>query len=212
MPTAAIDLGTGGGHAAYRLARHAAKVTACDISADMLSAVAATARERGLTNIATVKAAVDAVPRPEEAFDFLSCRYSAHHWRRFEPGLAEARRILKKGSAAVFIDAYAPDDDLFDTHLQAVELLRDTSHVRNHSLAGWHAALARTGFRVKATRTWRLRMDFPVWIARMETPAPLAAAIRLLQEGASAEVKEYFAIEPDGSFLLDTMLIEAIAA
>lgn len=46
-PANALDLGTGGGHVAYRLAAHAAQVTAVDLSADMLAAVAATASDRG---------------------------------------------------------------------------------------------------------------------------------------------------------------------
>ena len=52
-------------------------------------------------------------------------------------------------------------------------------------------------------------MDFPVWIARMRTPEEQMKAIRALQNAASAETKAHFAIEPDGSFMLDVMMIEA---
>ncbi|MDR2858614.1 MAG: methyltransferase domain-containing protein, partial [Novosphingobium sp.] len=52
-PQRALDLGAGGGHVAYRMAPHAARVTAADLSAEMMAAVAATARERGLANIET---------------------------------------------------------------------------------------------------------------------------------------------------------------
>ncbi|MFX9185091.1 methyltransferase domain-containing protein, partial [Acinetobacter baumannii] len=61
-PARALDLGTGGGHVAYLLARHAAAVTASDLSADMLAAVAATAHSRGLSNIETVQAAAEQLP------------------------------------------------------------------------------------------------------------------------------------------------------
>lgn len=43
----------------------------------------------------------------------------------------------------------------------------------------------------------------------MATPAPHVAAIRSLQAGFSAAVCRHFAIEPDGSFVLDTLAIEA---
>ena len=46
-PPRALDLGTGGGHVSYLMARHAGAVTASDLSRDMLDAVAAAARERG---------------------------------------------------------------------------------------------------------------------------------------------------------------------
>lgn len=211
-PTHALDLGTGGGHVAYRLAPHAAAVTACDLSPDMLAAVAETARDRGLANIETRAASAEHLPFGDAAFDFLACRFSAHHWQGFEAGLREARRVLAPGATAVFIDAVSPGAGPRDTHLQAVELLRDTSHVRDYDAGEWLAALVRSGFAVRATRSWRLRMDFPVWIARMRTPELNAQAIRALQAAASADVAAHFAIEADGSFLLDTLLIEAVAA
>ena len=43
----AIDLGAGGGHVSYLMARYAKSVTALDLSSEMLAAVAATAKERG---------------------------------------------------------------------------------------------------------------------------------------------------------------------
>ncbi len=55
-------------------------------------------------------------------------------------------------------------------------------------------------------------MDFPVWTARMRTPEDNVKAIRALQGAASAETKRHFGIEPDGSFLLDVLMIEASAA
>jgi hypothetical protein len=64
---------------------------------------------------------------------------------------------------------------------------------------------------VKQVSTWRLRMDFPVWIARMATPEALAVAIRIVQDSAPEEVRRHFAIEADGSFMLDTAMFEAIA-
>lgn len=211
-PRAALDLGSGGGHVSYRMAPYAGRVVASDLSAEMLAAVAATASDRGLSNIATQVAPAEQLPFEDGAFDFLGCRFSAHHWHGFEAGLREARRVLAPGSTAVFIDAVSPGPALLDTHFQAVELLRDTSHVRDYSAAEWLAALSRAGFTVRTTRSWRLRMEFPTWIARMRTPELHAEAIRALQRAASAEVSEYFAIEPDGSFLLDTLLMEAVAA
>jgi len=211
-PALALDLGAGGGHVSYVLARHARGVIATDLSREMLAAVAATARVKGLGNIETVEAPAERLPFEDAKFDFLACRFSAHHWRDFEGGLSEARRALKGGGQAVFVDVHSPGPPLFDTHLQAIELLRDHSHVRNYTCAEWIAALARSGFVLEACRTWRLRMDFPVWTARMRTPKDQAKAIRALQTAASAETKAHFAIEPDGSFLLDVLMIEASAA
>lgn len=209
-PGRALDLGTGGGHVAYLMAGHAAEVVATDLSSEMLAAVRATAAARGIVNLQTVETAAESLPFAEGSFDFLACRYSAHHWLDLGAGLSEARRVLAPGSRAVFIDVIAAGRPLLDTHLQAVELLRDTSHVRDYSAAEWLAALGRAGFAVGALRTWRIRMDFPVWTARMRTPAPLVTAIRAVQEAAAAETRAHFQIEADGSFLLDVMMAEAV--
>src|ERR1700721_641438 len=207
----ALDMGAGGGHVSYALARHARRVIASDLSSEMLAAVARTAREKGLGNIETVEAPAEHLPFEDGTFDFVASRFSAHHWRDFAAGLREARRTLKRGGRAAFVDVYAPGQALFDTHLQAVELLRDHSHVRDYTSAQWLDTLGRSGFTVDACRTWRLRMDFPVWIARMQTPQENVKAIRALQNAASTETKTHFAIEPDGSFSLDMLMIEASA-
>lgn len=210
-PAHALDLGTGGGHVAYRLAPYAGAVTASDLSAEMITAVAETAREKGLGNINVETAPAEQLPFADAKFDFLACRFSAHHWRDMEAGLREARRVLSSGSTAVFIDVVSPAAPALDTYLQAVELLRDPSHVRDYSAFEWQAALVRANFALRTVHTFRLRMDFSSWVERMRTSAAHRAAIRSLQQAASTQVSSHFAIEPDGSFTLDTALFEVVA-
>ena len=210
MPAHALDLGCGGGHVAYAMAAHAGQVTASDLSPDMTAAVAAEAAQRGLANVETIAAPAASLPFADGAFDMLACRFSAHHWQDVPAGLREARRVLKVGGVAVFADVFAPPLAAADTHLQAVELLRDPSHVRDYSEAEWGAMLAEAGFAITGITKGRLRMDFAEWTARMRTTAPRAAAIRTLQGLASSEVARHFEIEQDGSFTIDTILIEAV--
>lgn len=212
LPERALDLGSGGGHVAYRLALHAASVTAVDLSAEMMAAIAHTARERRLSNIETCVAPAERLPFGDAWFDFLACRFSAHHWRDFEAGLRQARRVLRLGSSAIFIDAVSPGEAALDTHLQAVELLRDPSHIRDYTAPEWQAALVRAGFVVRNTQARRLRMDYSTWVERMRTPEAHRAAIRSLQRHASSETAAYYEIDQDGSFMLDTLQIEAVAA
>jgi ubiquinone/menaquinone biosynthesis C-methylase UbiE len=210
-PARAIDLGCGGGHVTYAIAPHAGETVACDLSTDMLAAVADTAAKRGFPSVRTVQTSVEKLPFEDASFDMLGCRFSAHHWQDVDAGLREGRRVLKPGAPAVFVDVVAPASPLLDTHLQGVELLRDTSHVRDYSETEWREKLEKAGFVVKAVGTWRLRMDFPVWVARMATPEPLARAIRMVQDSAPQEVRRHFAIEEDGSFMLDMAMFEAEA-
>jgi hypothetical protein len=112
----------------------------------------------------------------------------------------------------VFVDSIAPNAALLDSHLQTIELLRDPSHVRNYTVAEWVAALARAGFEVTLLTARRVRIEFDSWIARTRTPALHAEAIRSFQRGAPEEVRGRFAIEPDGTFLLDALKVEALRA
>lgn len=209
-PARALDLGCGGGHVAYRLATHSREVIVCDLSGEMVEAVLAAAAARGIRNLAGTVCPAEQLPFGDAWFDFLACRFTAHHWRDWEAGLREARRVLAPGAPAVFVDVVAPELALADTHLQAVELLRDPSHVRDYAVSEWLAALGRAGFTARAARTHRLRMDWATWIARMGPPAAHVEAIRSLLRGASEPVARALAIEPDGSFSVDVATIEAV--
>jgi ubiquinone/menaquinone biosynthesis C-methylase UbiE len=209
QPVRALDLGCGGGHVSFALAPHVTQVVAYDLSVDMLAAVAATAADRNLPNILTRQGVAESLPFPDGSFDFVTSRYSAHHWRDFVGGLREARRVLKNTGRAAFVDVVAPDTALFSTHLQTIELLRDTSHVRNYAVSEWRQGLREAGFEPGRETMRRLRLDFDSWVTRMRTPALHVAAIRALQAGMPTEVADYLELEADGSFTIDTMTIEA---
>lgn len=207
----ALDLGCGGGHVAFRLAPLVNKVVAYDLSPAMLAVVDEEAQRRGLHNIVVKQGAAESLTCPSESFDMVATRYSAHHWHDVPAGLKQMRRVMKADGQAIFMDVIAPDNPLFDTTLQSLELLRDPSHVRNLSLAQWQHALSVAGFTVKTITKYRLQLEFDSWIKRMKTPASHVTAIRSLQQQAGKEVSEYFDIKADGSFTVDTVLITAAA-
>jgi SAM-dependent methyltransferase len=204
-----LDLGCGGGHVSFAAAPHVREVVAYDLSAEMLAVVARAARERGLANLATRQGVAEALPFDDASFDFVFSRYSAHHWRDLERGVAEAARVLKPGGTAGFVDVVAPASALLDTFLQAVELLRDPSHVRDYSRAQWLTAIGRAGLIAGTPSEHRLRLDIGSWLERMRTPPLQAGAIRALQHAMSDSVRRHFAIEADGSFTIDVLTLVA---
>jgi len=211
-PGTALDLGAGGGHVSYALAPHAGRVIACDLSPRMLAAVAETAAARGLRNIETQACNVAALPFAGASADFAASRFSAHHWGDLPAGLRECRRVLKPGATAIFMDGVTPGRPLLDTWLQAIELLRDPSHVRDHGIDEWGRLLEVAGFDLQRVQRFSLRLDFASWIARIGTPPEQAEAILALQRQAPDEVVRHFDFAPDGSFTLDTACFEAVAA
>lgn len=208
-PALAVDLGCGGGHVAYRLAPWSRRVLAVDLAEEMLGAVAQRASDLGLTTIETRQGAAEAIPLEADAADLIVTRFSAHHWTDLDAGLREARRVLKPDGALVVVDVVSPGAPALDTHLQGIELLRDPSHVRDYSPAEWLAALDRAGFAVVGATAARLPVEFAAWIARMATPLAQAQAVRAVQAQAGDQVRRWFSIQPDGTFELDTLMIEA---
>jgi SAM-dependent methyltransferase len=204
-----LDLGCGAGHVSFAVAPRAKSVVAYDLSADMLDVVARAAADRGFDNISTRQGVAEHLPFPDASFDRVLSRYSAHHWRDFEAGLREAARVLKPGGIAGFVDAVSAGAPLLDTYLQAIELLRDLSHVRDYSRAEWEGALVRAGLTPGAVSAHHIRLDFAVWVERMKTPKAQADAIRAIQAAMSESVVRHFEIGPDGSFTLDVVLFQA---
>jgi len=200
----ALDLGCGGGHVSFALAPLAGEVVAYDLSADMLTAVAKQAAARGLTNLFTRQGAAENLPFEDASFDFVATRYSTHHWQDVPAALREAHRVLKPGAPLMVMDAVAPEAVLCDTFVQTIEMLRDPSHVRDYSVREWLDMLRAAGFAPAEPKRRRVRLDFASWIARMQTPKVQADAILALMAQMPDDVRAHFAIELDGSFMLDT--------
>lgn len=204
-----LDLGCGAGHASFALAPAAESVTAYDLSPQMLEVVADAARERGHHNLCTRQGDVAALPFADASFCMVVTRFSAHHWLDVPAALREVRRVLKPNGIFLVIDITAPETPLHDTTLQAVELLRDGSHVRDYRPSEWTRMLSAAGFASEQAGNWKLDMQFDEWTTRMRTPPERVSAIRSLLRNAPDETRRYFAVQADDSFTIDSTLFAA---
>ncbi|WP_343730136.1 methyltransferase domain-containing protein [Duganella sp.] len=204
-----LDLGCGAGHASFAVAPVAQSVTSFDLSPEMLAVVADAAQERGLQNISTQQGNVASLPFADASFCMVVTRFSAHHWLDVPAALREVKRVLKPKGVLVIIDITAPESPLHDTTLQAVELLRDGSHVRDYRPSEWQHMLREAGFESERIKDWKLHMKFDEWTARMRTPAERVTAIRSLFRSAPQETRDYFAVQADDSFTIDSTLFKA---
>lgn len=203
-----LDLGSGAGHVSFTVADKVESVIAFDLSDAMLEVVATTAKERGLNNISTIKGNVESLPFESHSFDLIISRYSAHHWHDVEQALREVRRVLKPGGRVIFIDVVSPGHPIFDLYLQTVEVLRDTSHVRDYPASEWSNMFNNARLFLKNIESFRLRLEFTSQVERMRTPKVLVDAIRAYQATLSGDIKAYFEIDEHGSFTSDVMLFE----
>jgi len=205
-----LDAGCGPGHTALTFAPNVRQVIAVDLAAAMLEQGRTLAAGRGIANVEFRRADVEALPFADAAFDVIATRYSAHHWPNPQAALAEFHRVLRPDAGRLLLaDVISFSEPVIDTHLQTVELLRDPSHVRDHTTEQWLAMLAAAGFTAEVVYVWDLRLDFTSWVSRMATPSAAVALIRELLTNAPVEVKSALRVEPDCSFTVRGALIYA---
>jgi ubiquinone/menaquinone biosynthesis C-methylase UbiE len=206
-----LDIATGGGHAAFALAPHAAEVVALDLTRPMLDVAQKEAEARQLSNIRFLEGDAQTIPCEDSSFDVVVCRQAAHHFPNVHQCVSEWARVLKPGGKLLLIDSISPEEQDADTFLEEIEILRDPSHVRNHRVSEWKVLLHKTSFTVNTVREWTILLDIPSWTQRMRTPPASVAMIEQRMHNASLDVQERLHIEEDPilSFLLPAVLIVA---
>lgn len=189
-----LDAGCGAGHTAVAFAPHVGRVIAYDLTEAMLPQVEAVAQEKGILNVETQHGDVEELPYDDATFDAIVTRYSAHHWPQPQRALAEFARVLKPGGIFLISDIVAPPDAAADSFLQTIEVLRDPSHVRDHSIAQWQAMMAAAGFSSEVIFTHDLSLHMGQWLTRINTAPVYAEAIRALMTGAAQALKARFSL------------------
>ncbi|SRR5579883_1249170 len=207
-----VDVGTGTGHTALALAPNAREVVAIDITVPMLEAAQRLAAERHITNVRFVQGDALALPLSSESADLVVCRLAAHHFPRLTPAVQEWARVLRPDGKLIVVDSISPEEPELDSFINELEVLRDSSHVRNYRVSEWVSQLSQAGLEVGTSRAWSIRLEVQDWTQRMRTPAAEVERIIRLLTHASPEQRESFHIEnQDGllAFRLPTAMLVA---
>lgn len=143
-----LDVGTGAGHTAHALARRCRYVIASDITPEMLNQTRRLAREQGLANVQPAFSLAENLPFAAAAFDGVTCRLAAHHFRDARAFCAEVARVLRPGGHALFIDTAVPEDAAAAAFINDIEMHRDHSHIEDYSGATWRRMVEEAGLRI----------------------------------------------------------------
>jgi SAM-dependent methyltransferase len=211
----ALDLGCGVGHTLRRIAPLVAFAVGADATLEMMQA----GRANVVTapNAAFAQSDASALGFADASFDLATCRLAAHHFTDPPSAFREVARVLRDGGRFVLVDNYAPDDPVLDTFINELETLRDPSHVRNHTLAGWRALLGDAGLRagtenmlppLSLATLMTTKLTTEAWLERSQTPADRAAEVRRRLREATPAAREAFRIT-ETTFSVPKMVILA---
>jgi ubiquinone/menaquinone biosynthesis C-methylase UbiE len=163
-PDRCLDIGTGAGHTASRLAQFSDEVIGLNSSREMvLKASQSYGHISGLTFVQANAATTDL---PNDYFDVITARHTLHHHQDLDATLKEVLRILRPGGRLVIADEVTPNpsvDDWYDTLQRA----RDSSHVRAYKLLEWQSILSVIGFSwIVGDQQTCYQIEIDSWLSR----------------------------------------------
>ncbi len=195
-----LDVATGTGFTALAFAPHVRSVVGLDVSAGMLAQAKNYASECGITNAAFEEGAAEALPYGDGAFDLVTCRIAPHHFLDVKKFLSETARVLKPGGRFVLADTTVPDDLPEAAQWQnAVEALRDPSHVLNYTPSEWRQITEAAGLTVTECRTdgGGITIPLPDWLHKAGCTPEQSSAIRRHFADAPESARQAFQIVTD---------------
>lgn len=208
-----LDVATGGGHTARAFAPHVREVVASDLTPAMLNAAEQFLRSNGVTNVRFERADAEALPFPDATFDVVTCRVAPHHFADVQRFVQEATRVLKPDGRFILNDTIAPEDPALDQFINAIEKLRDPTHVRDYTASEWQAFCTKSGLAIEHTETFTKPIPFADWCDRSRATPDIRADLNRRLLNAPAAARAAFAIETHDEhvdqFVLHSVLIAA---
>jgi ubiquinone/menaquinone biosynthesis C-methylase UbiE len=136
-----------------------------DVTPKMIQMARATCRAAGPANTRFVESLAERLPFATAAFDCVVTRLSLHHFPDPLVVLREVKRVLKSDGLLVIGDLISSDDPAERRLHNALEQLRDPSHVRMLPAGELLEVVNAAGFRVTATEHWLQHRQFKEWAA-----------------------------------------------
>jgi ubiquinone/menaquinone biosynthesis C-methylase UbiE len=185
-----LDVACGPGVVTAAIALAAASVVAFDATEEMLEKAKARCAKAGLTNVEFRSGDAENLPFDDAQFDGVVTRLAVHHFAEPQRALDEMFRILRRGGTAASVDVVSSEDAAESKLHNAIERLRDPSHVRMLPASELDACVNRAGFQDIEHTTWDMPRELEEWLGIVNDPArvePIRTVIRTLaQAGRTA--------------------------
>lgn len=144
-------------------------VTCLDMTSAMLEVGRQEVRKQALDNISFVRGCAEELPFLDHSLDLVLSRLAFHHFAEMTQPFREMVRVLKPGGNLVLIDMEAAAEDLRITE-DAIETLRDPSHVRNLSKVEIVGLFTENGLAVTVCESTPIPVSLTAWMELTKTP------------------------------------------
>lgn len=178
-----LDVACGPGIIMEAVASQAGDVVGIDTTPEMLVLAEERFRKGGITNAALRQGLAEALPFEAAEFDAIVTRLSFHHFADLPLVLSELRRVLRPSGRLVVADLVSSADADESALHNALERLRDPTHVRMLSRGELVGALRAAAFTPVAEESWDQSRTFAEWariISAPERMEPLREVMRAL--------------------------------
>jgi ubiquinone/menaquinone biosynthesis C-methylase UbiE len=170
-----LDVACSPGIVIAALAKRAREVVAFDLTPEMLKKAEQRCTRAGLTNVKFRQGSAADLPFADAAFDGVVTRLAVHHFSEPRHVFNEMFRVLRAGGTLVVADVVSSEDAEEAAALQnAIEMLRDPSHVRMLPSSELLSALEAAGFAIEAQTTWDKSREFEEWVGIVNDPERVA--------------------------------------
>jgi ubiquinone/menaquinone biosynthesis C-methylase UbiE len=176
-----LDVACGPGLVLEALAPGFDDIRGIDITRAMVERARRRLAAAGVAHARVDEGSAYALPFPDGAVDVVVSRLALHHLEEPDAALREMARVLRPGGRLVVVDLVASEDPAAAALHDALETLRDPSHVRLLPETALRAAIAGAGFEDVAVEAWGQLRGFAEWAAIVDD-VTRAAPLRIVME------------------------------
>ncbi|MBI5930319.1 MAG: methyltransferase domain-containing protein [Chloroflexi bacterium] len=192
-----LDIATGGGHTAGLFAPHTQQVIATDLTGPMLMA-ARTHLQNSLGEnggkVDYARTDAEHLPFLNDTFDLVTCRLAAHHFPNVAGFMAECARVVRPGGLVAIVDMLSPSDEKVAKYINALDVLRDPSHVWAYSLNEWKRFFQGAGLKLEHAEVGDNPQNLADWARRMGCDGPTTMRLRVMLTQAPDAVQTWWKI------------------
>jgi len=178
-----LDVACGPGIVTAELAATVAHVVALDLTPQMLTKAQERCAERGFDNVTFQEGSATDLPFAEGSFDAVVTRLSLHHFQDPRRVLGEMHRVVRPGGALLIADVTSSENSDKAAVQNAIEVLRDPSHVRMLPASEMLELVRGANFSLDHVATWDKAREFEEWagiVADDERIRPLRTLVAAL--------------------------------